>query len=99
VSDDEQQDEDGLPVQCPVCRGAFKEPVVTKCRHYFCESCALQQYRINPSCAVCHEPTSGLFMPAKEIVAKLKQQQMHLATASALPRASNDTDSDDDDKT
>ena len=49
--------------------------MVTKCGHYFCESCALKHFRVNPTCAVCQAPTSGLFLPAKEIVNKLKRQK------------------------
>jgi len=63
--------------------------VVTKCRHYFCESCALNQYRINPGCAVCHTPTGGLFLPAKEIVVKLKQQNQ-LKEQLSKPSITND---------
>lgn len=39
------EDEDSLPFACFICREPFtleKNPVVTKCKHYFCESCALQ---------------------------------------------------------
>ncbi|CAF2661941.1 unnamed protein product [Rotaria sp. Silwood2] len=99
-SDEEEQDEDGLPIRCPICRNAFKEPVITKCRHYFCESCALSHYRINPGCAVCNAATSGLFMPAKEIVAKLKQQNQlkeQLSKSSTSKNDDNHTSSDDDD--
>ncbi|NXM65017.1 R113A protein, partial [Illadopsis cleaveri] len=30
-------DEEDMPFKCFICRGSFKNPVVTKCRHYFCE--------------------------------------------------------------
>ena len=30
-------DEDELPFKCSICRETFKDPIVTKCRHYFCE--------------------------------------------------------------
>lgn len=36
------EDEDGLPFACYICRGEFVDPVVTKCKHYFCEHCALK---------------------------------------------------------
>jgi len=91
------QDEDGLPIRCPICRNAFTEPVITKCRHYFCESCALNQYRINPGCAVCHASTAGLFMPAKEIVAKLKQQNQLKEQLSKPINNENETNSDEED--
>jgi RING finger protein 113A len=63
--------------------------VIAKCGHYFCESCALNQYRINPGCAVCHTSTGGSFKPAKEIVAKLKQQNQ-LKEQLSKPSTTND---------
>jgi hypothetical protein len=71
---------------------------VTKCRHYFCESCALSQYRVNPSCSVCHAPTGGTFLPAKEIVAKLKQQnQLKEQLGQPSTTNENQTSSENDD--
>jgi hypothetical protein len=39
-------EDDGLPFACYICRSAWGEvksdPVVTRCKHYFCESCALK---------------------------------------------------------
>ncbi|NXM99318.1 R113A protein, partial [Sylvia borin] len=64
-------DEEDMPFKCFICRGSFKSPVVTKCRHYFCESCALQHYRRSQHCYNCDKQTSGIFNPAKELMAKL----------------------------
>lgn len=41
LSDD---DDDALPFACFICREPFVDPVVTKCKHYFCEHCALKVY-------------------------------------------------------
>ena len=38
-------DDDDLPVKCPMCRQVFNNPVVTRCKCYFCEKCALDHYR------------------------------------------------------
>lgn len=73
---------------------------MTKCRHYFCESCALGHYRVNPGCAVCQAATGGTFLPAKEIVAKLKQQEKlkeDLSKTSSTRTKNNEDDDDDDD--
>lgn len=35
------RDEEELPFKCFICRQTFQNPVVTKCRHYSCEGCAL----------------------------------------------------------
>lgn len=39
-SDDDE--DDALPFACFICRQPFVDPVVTKCKHYFCEHCALK---------------------------------------------------------
>lgn len=36
-----------------------------RCRHYFCEACALQHYRKSKRCYVCNTQTNGVFNPAK----------------------------------
>ena len=38
----DEDDEDSLPFACFICRNSFVDPVVTKCKHYFCEHCALK---------------------------------------------------------
>ncbi|GBM25838.1 RING finger protein 113A [Araneus ventricosus] len=64
-------DEDNLPFKCFICRGSFKDPVKTKCDHYFCEKCALDNYKKSTRCYVCGVQTSGFFKPAKELIARL----------------------------
>lgn len=68
-------DEDDLPFRCFICRKSFKDPVMTKCNHYFCEKCALDQYKKSTRCYVCGVQTSGFFKPAKELAAKLAAAQ------------------------
>uniref|UniRef100_A0A6N2KV06 RING-type domain-containing protein n=1 Tax=Salix viminalis TaxID=40686 RepID=A0A6N2KV06_SALVM len=60
-------DEDELPFACFICREQFVDPVVTKCKHYFCEHCALKHHAKNKKCFVCNEPTLGIFNSAQEI--------------------------------
>ncbi|KAI8021166.1 Zinc finger CCCH domain-containing protein 1 [Camellia lanceoleosa] len=38
----DEDDEDALPFACFICRQPFVDPVVTRCKHYFCEHCALK---------------------------------------------------------
>ncbi|KAK6027539.1 hypothetical protein OSTOST_06426 [Ostertagia ostertagi] len=59
------EDEDGFPEDCFICGKPFVSPVVTRCKHYFCESCALAAFRKNKRCAVCGENTGGVFNIAK----------------------------------
>ncbi|CAN1157194.1 Zinc finger CCCH domain-containing protein 1 [Linum perenne] len=66
-ADDDEDDEDALPFACFICREAFEDPVVTKCKHYFCEHCALKHHSKNKKCFVCNKPTNGIFNTAHEI--------------------------------
>ncbi|CAH9068168.1 unnamed protein product [Cuscuta europaea] len=76
--DDEQSGEksddgedDSLPFACFICRQPFVDPVVTKCKHYFCEHCALKHHAKNKKCFVCNQPTLGIFNTAFEIRKKM----------------------------
>lgn len=68
-------DEETLPFKCFICRNSFTDPVVTKCKHYFCEKCALDQYRKSTRCYICNVQTNGVFNPAKELIARTKIEE------------------------
>ncbi|XP_014224281.1 RING finger protein 113A [Trichogramma pretiosum] len=68
-------DEETLPFKCFICRESFTDPVVTKCKHYFCEKCALQQYKKSARCFICNVNTYGVFNPAKELIKRIKQSK------------------------
>lgn len=68
-------DDEDLPFKCFICRDTFKNPVITKCKHYFCEVCALQHYRKSKRCYVCNTQTNGVFNPAKELIAKMEKHK------------------------
>lgn len=81
--DDSSSDEDGiqesdreeeLPFACLICRREFERPVVTKCKHYFCESCAIKNFTRSSKCFACGAATSGIFTPAKEIIQMLAKK-------------------------
>jgi Zinc finger, C3HC4 type (RING finger) len=47
---EEQEDEEDamledIPFACIICKGPYMEPVVTRCGHYFCQTCVLKRYR------------------------------------------------------
>ncbi|KAJ0963007.1 hypothetical protein J5N97_028129 [Dioscorea zingiberensis] len=73
--DDEDDDEDELPFACHICRQPFEDPVVTKCKHYFCEHCALKHHAKNKKCFVCNKPTLGIFNTAHEIKKKMAEEK------------------------
>ena len=68
-------DDEDLPFKCYLCKESFKDPVVTKCKHYFCEKCAIDHYRKSQRCSACGKNTGGVFNPAKEIIKKLNKMK------------------------
>ncbi|XP_019880491.1 E3 ubiquitin-protein ligase RNF113A [Aethina tumida] len=78
-SDDDKKyeihsDEEELPFKCVICRNSFVEPVVTKCKHYFCEKCALERFKKSARCFVCSQPVT-VFKPAKELIERLNKAE------------------------
>jgi RING finger protein 113A len=66
--------EDGLPFACYLCREHFKDPVVTSCNHYFCESCIMNHTRtVSEECPVCSQNTGSVFNQPTKLVAKKKK--------------------------
>ncbi|KAJ3015414.1 hypothetical protein HKX48_004601 [Thoreauomyces humboldtii] len=97
--------DDELPFACVICRNEFKDPIVTRCEHYFCESCALKQHSKSIKCFICGTATQGLFKPAKDLQAKIKEKKRRTEEREAAARADNDADleldgggGDDDDE-
>lgn len=78
-----QKDEDGIdlamlekiPFACIICKKPYKNPIVTKCGHYFCEACALKRYRKDPTCANCSAKTFGVFNGARNLQKLLDKKQ------------------------
>ncbi|KAJ4770102.1 hypothetical protein LUZ62_054359 [Rhynchospora pubera] len=71
--DDDDSYDDELPFACYICREPFVDPVVTKCKHYFCEHCALKHHSKNKKCYVCNQPTLGIFNVAQEIKKRMAE--------------------------
>ena len=60
---------------------------VTRCRHYFCENCALKHNgnkKNGGRCAVCDVPTGGIFNVATDIEKKMKEKRKAAASQLAL---------------
>ncbi len=85
-------DEEDLPFKCFLCKESFIAPVVTKCKHYFCEKCALDHYRKSQRCFACGRQTNGVFNPAKDIIAKLEAAKKAEDAAKDSNRIVNDSD-------
>lgn len=67
-------DDEELPFRCIICRQSFVNPVKTKCGHYFCEKCFVQNNKKSSRCFACKTQTQGIFFAAKEIIAKMKER-------------------------
>lgn len=80
---------DDLPFKCLICRESFRNPVVTKCKHYFCESCALDHFKTSTKCYVCGTQTSGVFNTAKDIIKRFKGEEVKVE----IPQNNDDSDS------
>ena len=82
AKDDDDDDEamlENIPFVCIICKDAYKEPVVTRCGHYFCEGCALKRYRRDPTCAACGAGTNGVFNGAKRLKKLLERKRERAA--------------------
>lgn len=78
-SDEDDAMLENIPFACVICREKYKEPVVTRCGHYFCEGCALKRYRKDPSCAACGSGTGGVFNVAKGLKKLLERKRERAA--------------------
>ncbi len=74
-SDNDDTMLENIPFACVICREKYKEPIVTKCGHYFCEGCALKRYRKDPSCAACGAGTNGVFNVARGLKKLLERKR------------------------
>ena len=84
-----------IPFACIICKQPYKNPIVTKCGHYFCETCALQRYKKSPSCAACGAGTGGVFNGAK-ILKKLLDRKREMARKKREKALENGEDVDED---
>ena len=59
-SDAEDDEGEEYPTTCSLCQGPFVEPIVTKCGHFFCGTCAARRYRKTVKCFAWYvSPTAG----------------------------------------
>ncbi|KAM5350388.1 hypothetical protein ACJ41O_006893 [Fusarium nematophilum] len=65
--DDDEAMLEKLPLACPICEGPYRQPIVTRCGHYFCEPCALKRFRKDPTCKQCGAATNGVFNAAPRL--------------------------------
>jgi len=90
-SESESSDnEDEMPRDCHLCGRKWNDcesmPVVTQCRHYFCENCALERYQDDKRCQICTKNTNGIFNQAeKHLERKRDRREQRLLQEAAPP--------------
>jgi RING finger protein 113A len=87
-----------LPFACLICKDPFVKPVQTKCKHYFCESCAINHYMIDPRCAVCKENTNGIFNVAHKLVKEIQRRKAKDEAKAKEALENNETDSQNEEE-
>jgi RING finger protein 113A len=64
-----------IPFACIICKEGYKNPIVTKCGHYFCEACALKKFKKSPNCVACGAGTNGVFNVARNLTKLLERKR------------------------
>ncbi|KAF2496548.1 hypothetical protein BU16DRAFT_335575 [Lophium mytilinum] len=99
-SDDEDEADSAIlekiPFACIICKDSYKNPVTTKCGHYFCQKCAFTRYRKDPSCAACGASTSGIFNTAQTLHKLLDRKKKREDKRKAKEAKENGEDEKDD---
>lgn len=102
VTRDEDDEDDAMleniPFACIICTESYREPVVTRCGHYFCEPCALKRYRKDPTCAACGSGTNGVFNSAKRLKKLLERKRERIAKRRQEAKEAGEEVSDDEDE-
>ncbi|KAF8357438.1 rnf-113, partial [Pristionchus pacificus] len=91
-------EEDLFPERCPICREEFNNPVVTRCKHYFCERCAIVSFKKSKKCRVCDQNTAGVFNPAKDLIAHLNGESSKKKRIKEEEEENFDSDENEDEK-
>ncbi|WFD26457.1 N-terminal methionine N(alpha)-acetyltransferase NatE [Malassezia nana] len=80
---EEESDDEDIPFACLLCRQPFKDPIVTRCGHYFCAQCAIARFAKTPKCFACGAKTQGLFQSATRVLERMHERQSTRAEARA----------------
>lgn len=86
--------DDAFPEDCFICGNPFVDPIVTKCKHYFCTGCALKAFQKSSKCPVCHQNTEKIMNAAKDLINFLKRRKLQ-ETAKTINKDSDDDENPD----
>ncbi|CAB07242.2 putative E3 ubiquitin-protein ligase rnf113 [Caenorhabditis elegans] len=88
--------DDTFPEDCFICGNPFVDPIVTKCKHYFCTGCALKSFQKSSKCPICQQNTENIMNTAKELLTYLKRKKQQ--QKQEAEKQEEEKDSDDDEK-
>jgi RING finger protein 113A len=74
AEEDADSTPDDIPFACIICKRPYRNPIITRCGHSFCEACALGRYRKDPSCAACGSGTNGVFNSSQRLKVLLEKK-------------------------
>ncbi|SMR48615.1 unnamed protein product [Zymoseptoria tritici ST99CH_1E4] len=96
--DEEEKMLEKIPFACVICKEGYKNPVVTKCGHYFCEKCAMGRYmkEKKKSCAACGADTNGSFGVARKLKDLLEKKKKRKKERKAKMREAGEEVSEDE---
>ncbi|KAI3637671.1 hypothetical protein MIR68_004320 [Amoeboaphelidium protococcarum] len=66
-SNKKQKNGEDIPFKCVICKSDYKQPVITRCGHYFCQTCAFTEFRKSSKCFICGQDTMGIFNVVKKV--------------------------------
>lgn len=75
AASEEDDEEEEIPFACLICRQPFTDPIVTRCGHYFCSSCAIKRFSKTPKCFACGAQTGGIFNSATKIIERMAKRR------------------------
>lgn len=101
-SDDDEEDAklENIPFACIICKEPYKQPIVTKCGHYFCEACALKRHKTKggKACALCGTDTGGTFSVAKNLRKLLDKKRERIRKRKEKAREAGEEVSSDEEE-
>ncbi|KAF1344439.1 hypothetical protein BDV97DRAFT_372846 [Delphinella strobiligena] len=91
---------ENIPFACIICKEPYKQPIVTKCGHYFCEACALKRHKTKggKTCAACGADTGGTFNVAKNLRKLLEKKTERIRARKEKAREAGEEVSSDEEE-
>ena len=82
--DDNEEHQHELSSKCGICGNELVEPIVTLCEHYFCEKCAIDQYKKTNKCKICGKNTKGVFNSAENVIKRIQNNKKKVSEINVV---------------